>query len=151
MPSSPYLLFSQQPALEPDVFALVQQARTFFKAELSCFARHFGGNGTDSWGRLGVRLQFRDDAQPVSFQLRVRWATAGDQAEAEQAELRGKAAGMATLARRCRVVWELDPAEHSERQLLLLCALLASVWLGPILPPDKSTLFGVRGARERAA
>ena len=38
---------------------------------------------------------------------------------------------------------ELDPA------LLNLCAILASVALGPVLTPDESALFGVRGAMER--
>jgi hypothetical protein len=33
---------------------------------------------------------------------------------------------------------------------LQLSALLASVALGPVLPEDESTLYGVRGAMERA-
>jgi hypothetical protein len=59
---------------------------------------------------------------------------------------------MATLAARCPTVWLIDECEpRSQAALLNLCAILASVALGPVLPDDDSTLFGVRGAMERVA
>jgi hypothetical protein len=57
---------------------------------------------------------------------------------------------MAALARRCASVWQVEPqAPESEAATHNLCAIMASVALGPVLPPDDSTLFGVRGAMER--
>jgi hypothetical protein len=95
----------------------------------------------------------------------VRNRTDADLLEARHAEELSRAAGMAALAERCPTVLEVTelatvgqparaapakPAEGHEKLLLELCALLAFVALGPILPPDGSALFGVRGARARA-
>jgi hypothetical protein len=74
-----------------------------------------------------------------------------DRAAAEVAETRGKAGGMASLAARCAVVWTIThESEISGSAELQLSALLASIALGPVLPEDESTLYGVRGAMERA-
>jgi hypothetical protein len=55
------------------------------------------------------------------------------------------------LAARCPAVWIVTPeAEVQGSAELQLSALLASVALGPVLPDDESTLYGVRGAMERA-
>ena len=57
---------------------------------------------------------------------------------------------MSTLATRCAHLWELEPVSDAPPAATLnLCALLASIALGPVLPPDIATLFGVRGAMER--
>ena len=40
-------------------------------------------------------------------------------------------------------------SEPGELAYLTLSAICASVALGPVLPPDHGTLFGVRGAIER--
>ena len=56
---------------------------------------------------------------------------------------------MAALAGRCQFVWWLSPGAEESPPLLNLCAILASVALGPVLPADESALFGVRGAMER--
>jgi len=67
------------------------------------------------------------------------------------AEERGRAGGMAQLAARCVALWSVTPeGEVSGTAELQLSALLASVALGPVLPADESTLYGVRGAMERA-
>jgi hypothetical protein len=79
-----------------------------------------------------------------------RAATAEDQAAARRAEERGRSAGMSALAERCRFVWVISPlSEAPEAAVLNLCAVLASAALGPVLPPDESALFGVRGGMER--
>jgi hypothetical protein len=47
-------------------------------------------------------------------------------------------------------VWQVEPdLDVDLTATLMLCAIIASVVLGPVLPPDDSTLFGVRGAMER--
>ena len=75
-----------------------------------------------------------------------------DLSNARDAEARGRAGGMGALAERCQSVWEVRDvagAEADPAALLTLCAICASVALGPILPTDHATLFGVRGAIER--
>jgi hypothetical protein len=58
---------------------------------------------------------------------------------------------MAQLAARCVALWVITPTgEVTGSAELQLSALLASVALGPVLPSDVSTLYGVRGAMERA-
>jgi hypothetical protein len=85
------------------------------------------------------------------FSIGVRRVTTDDLGAASRAEARGNAFGMAALAARCSHVWSVSVVEQSPPWLLLeCCALLASVALGPILPPDEDTLMGVRSARERA-
>ncbi|MCA9632591.1 MAG: hypothetical protein KC766_33290 [Myxococcales bacterium] len=70
---------------------------------------------------------------------------------AREAEKRGNAHGMAQLAERCPWVWRVASDGPLESPLTwLLCATLAACGLGPVLPPDQATLFGVRGARIRA-
>jgi glycine/D-amino acid oxidase-like deaminating enzyme len=82
--------------------------------------------------------------------VRSRAATPDDHRAARDAEERGRAGGMGLLAARCQSVWEVTPeGDESEAATLNLCAIAAAVALGPTLPPDASTLFGVRGAMER--
>jgi hypothetical protein len=98
-------------------------------------------------------LHFESGHYPAQgeFLIESRAATDDDRFAAEAAEARGKAGGMALLAARCAAVWTLLPqGEASGSAELQLSALLASVALGPVLPADESTLYGVRGAMERA-
>ena len=86
--------------------------------------------------------------------LRARDVAQDDLSDAREAEARGQAAGMASLAERCARVWEIAPAEDanaSDAACVALAGICASVALGPVLPPDRSTLFGVRGAMQRLA
>jgi len=86
--------------------------------------------------------------------ITVRDVARDDLSDAREAEARGQAAGMASLAERCARVWEISPAENanaSDAACVALAGICASVALGPVLPPDRSTLFGVRGARQRLA
>lgn len=139
-----YLVFSQAQLPWSGEFLLVQKARTFFSAELTFVERHYR-----PLPHLRARLGLRG-APAVELSLSLREAREEDHLAAEQAEARGRAGGMASLARRCARLWEVpDDAEH-RREVMTLCAILAATELGPVMPPDHSTLFGVRGARERA-
>jgi hypothetical protein len=140
----PYLVFSQSTAL--DEHALVRQARAFFSADLAFTRRHHHADGT-----VAFDVTLSGPCAPAAFALDLRPTTPGDLDAADHAEIAGRAGGMALLARRCPVVVTITEAPGTpERALLTLCALLASALLGPVMPPDHSTLFGVRGARERA-
>jgi hypothetical protein len=86
------------------------------------------------------------------YRVTVRPVTEIDLGRAREAALRGRAAGMDDLAARCGFVWLVEPVGAPPEWLTWeCCALLAFVALGPILPPDGSSLLGVRSARERAA
>lgn len=132
-------IFSQQNEALPDGFALVRAARSLLSRELALVERRVSGEvATLAIAFAGAR-----------FEARVRPTTADDFRDADRAELAGRAGGMATLARRCRFVWELAD-DGGSATFHELCATIAAVALGPILPADGATLYGVRGARERA-
>ena len=99
-----------------------------------------------------LRVEVVAGAERGAFVLGARPVTSEDVECARQAEQRGRAAGMGALASRCRTVWTIEGEAGAPEWILLeLCALLAFAGLGPVLPPDGSTLLGVRSARERAA
>lgn len=142
-----YLVFSQANKELPDEAALVNKARTYFRIGLRFTSRRFRGEGDAQRGEFTVELDFPGHPS-ATLTLARRVATEDDWRAAELAEQRGRATGMGTLARRCKVVWEVTADEGPST--LLLCAILAANELGPVMPPDGSTLYGVRGARERA-
>lgn len=161
-----YLIFSQ---VELDVANLIRAAQRLNPSlrphQLALDVGGFKAQPPVS-ARLMLRAEFGEERG--EYQLWQRAPSAEDQAAAERAEQSGKAWGMSQLSARCPWLWELSVAADSpspaaavaaeaptqdplERPLsLLLCALLAGVALGPVMPPARDTLFGVRGARERA-
>jgi hypothetical protein len=139
-----YLVFSQDNGDLPDVERLAGHASRFFGAKLE----NLGAQGST----LRVRLSSLRPSFDAELTLRAREVTRSDLEDAREAEARGRAAGMGALAERCGRVWELDRGgedEPGEIAYLTLAAICASVALGPVLPPDHATLFGVRGAIER--
>lgn len=139
-----YLVFSQSQDGLIDFAQLQHHASRFFAAELDVLE----GNARDE-ARVSFRskLGLFDDA----FTLRTRRVEREDLRAARGAEARGNAQGMGALAERCKFVWEVQvPEGASTRAVYSLCAVLASVALGPILPPDRQTLLGVRSARALA-
>ncbi|MBX3129264.1 MAG: hypothetical protein KF718_21275 [Polyangiaceae bacterium] len=145
-----YRVFSQRSEPRLPFADLLNQARRFFEARLEVEGESGFAPGQ---APLATHATLRIASARLGFDERVRVharpRSAMDLADAQRAEVRGRAAGMATLAARCPTVWEL--AEDGPTEVVLLCTsgLLASVALGPVLPPDGSTLFGVRGAMER--
>jgi hypothetical protein len=144
-------VFSQQPDLVAALPQLLAHARRFFAAELEVLAASPPERLDRGHALVTLRLESARYPGSGTFQVEARAPTAADQSAAEAAEERGKAGGMAGLAARCAALWVLTPAgEVSGSAELQLSALLASVALGPVLPADESTLYGVRGAMERA-
>jgi hypothetical protein len=140
-----YRVFSQETAA-PDTERLVGHASRFFAAKLDLLER--------SPGLLRVRLSSAKPAFDSELTLRVRDVTREDVQDARDAEARGRAAGMSALAEKCTRIWEIEPAHGFEPALaacVSMSGICASIALGPVLPPDHSTLFGVRGALERLA
>jgi hypothetical protein len=138
-----YLVFSQEPGVPPYERLATHGAR-FFSSTLELLEQ--------AEDAIVIRLACSRPALGGEFRMTVRATTNDDLMNARDAEARGRAAGMGALAERCPQVWTIDAATAqipSEAAYLTLAGICASVALGPVLPPDASTLFGVRGAIER--
>jgi hypothetical protein len=137
-------VFAQRDELDLDLPALLNATRRFFDATLDVQARSEAGD------RVEVLLKCDKHGYEGRLEIRSRRVFDTDLADARTAEERGRAAGMAGLAERCHVIWEVESlGNDSELARLNLCGILASVALGPVLPDDLSTLYGVRGSMER--
>ncbi|HEX7452223.1 MAG TPA: hypothetical protein VF294_08060 [Polyangiaceae bacterium] len=137
-------VFAQRDNPALDLPELLNATRRFFDATLDVQSRSETGNH--------VELLLRCEKHGYEGRLSVsgRPVTESDLIDARAAEQRGRAAGMSSLAERCRTIWEVKSlGADSELARLNLCGILASVGLGPVLPDDGSTLFGVRGSMER--
>lgn len=141
-------VFAQRAELRLNLPELLRAAQRYFEATLDVQSQVVGEGEVGDRVQLSLRSQKYD--YEARFSIRARNATLHDLADAREAEQRGQAAGMALLAERCPTIWDLEPVgQDSELARLNLCAILASVALGPVLPDDGATLYGVRGAMER--
>jgi hypothetical protein len=144
-------VFSQQADLVAALPRLLQHARRFFAAEINVLSASPSDRAEPELAELRLLLESARYAGRGTFRLESRVATDDDRFAAEAAEAAGKAGGMALLAARCPVVWLVHPeGDVTGSAELQLSALLASVALGPVLPAGEQTLYGVRGAMERA-
>jgi hypothetical protein len=141
-------VFAQREQLSLDLPELLRATRSYFDATLDVQSRSDSAPG----GRDYVEVLLRSEKHGYEgrFSIHTRWASEHDRVDARDAEQRGQAAGMASLAERCPTIWEVEPVgPDAELARLNLCGILAAVALGPVLPDDGSTLYGVRGAMER--
>jgi len=144
-------VFSQEPDLVAALPKLLAHARRFFAVELEVLSASALERPDLAQAVVSLRLESARYPGRGTFRIESRPTTDADRKAAEGAEARGKAGGMALLAARCRVLWVITAeGDASGSAELQLSALLASVALGPVLPGDESTLYGVRGAMERA-
>jgi hypothetical protein len=147
-----HLVFAQTPSARLDLPKLVRNARTFFALEVDVLEElGFDPAAAAAPETVTVRIRLQSSAHgwDVPIRVRARRRTEADLSRARAAE--GNARGMADLAARCDFVWVVDAEGELELAgVLKFAGLLASVALGPVLPPDDSALFGVRGAVERS-
>jgi hypothetical protein len=147
----PTRVFSQEPDLVAALPRLLQHARRFFVAEVDVLGSSAPDREEPLDAFVGLRWERARYPGHGTFRVTSRPATADDRFAAQAAEARGRAGGMSDLAARCPAVWTItQEGEVSGTAELQLSALLASIALGPVLPEDESTLYGVRGAMERA-
>ena len=141
-------VFAQRSDLTIDLPELLRATRHYFDATLDVQSRvEPQAPGGD---RIEVLLRCEKHDYEGRLTIQSRRTTEHDLADAREAERAGRAAGMSTLADRCPTIWDVESVgEDSELARLNLCGILASVALGPVLPDDCSTLYGVRGAMER--
>jgi hypothetical protein len=144
-------VFSQEPDLVAALPKILGHARRFFAAELDVLSASPPDRADVAQAEVTLRFESRRYPGSGRFRIVSRESDDVDRFDAEAAEARGRAGGMSLLAARCPLVWELSALELATGTAeLQLSALLASVALGPVLPEDGSTLYGVRGAMERA-
>jgi hypothetical protein len=139
-------VFAQRDELTLDLPELLRATRRYFDATLEVQAR--AGNAAGECVQVALRSEKHGYEGVLT--ISTRRVTDDDLLAARLAEQRGRAAGMANLAERCPTIWEVaSVGADSELARLNLCGILAAVALGPVLPDDGSTLYGVRGAMER--
>lgn len=161
VPFEPGAAFS---VLAPDAVSRIDegrwahQARTFLGAELSLAVRKRYPAATlpivDAVDVDVVHVDRLGDEPPT----RVRVVTLPlDRAPSARRHAREGAAaiggaGMDVLVEKGERLWQVGARVvegADERAPLVVAALLASVFLGPIVPPEGGVVFGVKGARER--
>jgi hypothetical protein len=137
-------VFAQRDDPALDLPELLNATRRFFDATIDVQAR------SDTGDRVELLLRCEKHGYEGRLAVSGRHVTESDLSDARAAEQRGRAAGMSSLAERCHTVWEVESIGiDSELARLNLCGILAAVGLGPVLPDDGSTLYGVRGSMER--
>lgn len=148
-PALAWSVLSPEAAEAPDLPRWMNAARAHFRAELSLVAV---GDAATPWA-LGVSPA-REVGRVTT--VRLRTMPVAEAPEVVAAALRGCAAiggaGMDALVARARRVWQVDARVDDGGDgaaPLVLAAVLANVLLGPVVPPEEVTVFGVRGARER--
>jgi hypothetical protein len=139
-------VFSQRSELTLDLPELLRATRRFFEAELEVQSRVQSASGD----LAQVVLRSAKYGYEGVLTIESRKTATEDLVAAREAERCGNAAGMSNLAERCPTIWDVNSVGvDSELARLNLCGILASVALGPVLPDDGATLYGVRGAMER--
>jgi hypothetical protein len=140
-------VFAQRAALTLDLPELLRATQRYFDATLEVQSRT---QSPESGDLVQVLLRAEKHGYEGVLTIYSRKATTEDLIAAREAEHRGRAAGMSNLAERCPTIWEVSSVGvDSELARLNLCGILAAVALGPVLPDDGATLYGVRGAMER--
>jgi hypothetical protein len=144
-------VFSQQGDLVASLPKILAHARRFFAAEIEVLSASPVARPDPSVAEVRLRLSSARYPGSGTFRIESRTRTDDDRFAAEAAEARGNATNMSLLAAQCPALWSITPeTDVIGSAELQLSALLASVALGPVLPADESTLYGVRGAMERA-
>jgi hypothetical protein len=141
-----WTLLSPDASARVDAARWAHQARTFFQQALSVAQDKRYPAGT-------FPLADALDVEALGARVRVVTLPADRCPEALRAGALGAqaigGAGFDALVPRTRRVWQI--VGTSEPAPLLVAAVLASLFLAPVVPPGGGTIFGVKGARERLA
>lgn len=141
---SSFLVFSQKASAS---FALDEwrtQARSFFSSEIGFSVDKKGGRGGRAIDAAHVVLSC-----PSGNGARLVVASPLEQDHITLADAADTGGGLSDLARRCKSVLHVEAMGDTDGVALTLAALVASIFLGPILSVDRSELFGVRTARTK--
>jgi hypothetical protein len=138
----------------PEALALVDSARFRHQAATFLDAR---GEVIGVGGTLpDIAALALDVGPPVGAMTRIEVRTFPSSeapelmAAAERGVVAIGGAGFDALIARTRRIWQVPShVDGDARVPLVVAGLLASVLLGPIVPPDEETIYGVKGARLR--
>jgi hypothetical protein len=156
-PAAAYSLLSPEPGSRLDGARWAHQARTFFSSTLTLVSeKRYPGGASPLADTFVVDLAPLREGAFVPTRLTGRTLPFDRAPEVREASKQGIAAigdaGFDVLLRRAQRLFQVStevPPEGDPRTPLLLAAILASVLLAPIVPPDARAAFGVKGARER--
>lgn len=154
---SAYSLLSPEGSSQIDGARWAHQARTFFATELRLVPDKRYPTGTSPLAdAFEVELAPLREGAFVASRVTGLTVPFDRAPEVRDASRKGIAAigdaGFDVLLRRAQRLFQVSttlPSGADPRAPLLLAAILASVLLAPIVPPDAHAVFGVKGARER--
>jgi hypothetical protein len=146
-----YMIFAQRPDARVEIEAWSAHAERFFATRLGLTAEKRYAPGevprTDAARFViapeGEAPGIREASGRPCIEDDLTLAAATD----ERAGPGGT--GLALLARRCQTVWLVERALDPDPLALRLAAILASIFLGPILDTRVPELFGVKTARAK--
>jgi len=154
---SAYTLFSPDPTARIDIALLANKARTFFATALEINpVKAYPDGQTPESDVVHVDIHPLGKRDALSTRvLVITWPLERDPQFREVGEAGARAiggAGMDVLVARAKRIWQVskDVMHGNDRHApLRVAAILASVLLAPIVPPEGNTMYGVKGARER--
>lgn len=154
--ASAWTLLSPEPDARVDAARWAHQADRFFRARLAVSPEKRYPAGTlPIADRVLVEIAARgaDPSRALVVTVPVERAPEAIAAAKAGAQAIG-GAGFDALVPRTRRVWQIEATLDTPgdaRAPLAIAAVLASLFLAPIVPPGGGTIFGVKGARERLA
>ncbi len=146
-PGPSYLVFAQQPDARIDLAAWQRHAAQFFATEVALTRPKRYGAPPPTTDAAHVVLTPRGEA-PILRSIFLRPRSDDDLHAAERAEGGG---GLALVAKRCPMVVLVaveGGAGDPDAGSMGVAALLASVLLGPLMPPDRKRIVGPKTARQ---
>jgi len=142
-----YLVFAQLPDARLDLPVWQRHAAQFFAAEVALTRPKRYGASPPQTDAAHLVLTPRGGA-PILRSIFLRPRSEDDLRAAEQAEGGG---GLALVAKRCPMVVLVHAdggTDAPDAGSLHVAALLASVLLGPLMPPDRKSILGPKSARQ---
>jgi hypothetical protein len=154
LPAHAWTLLSPEPDARVDAPRWAHQADTFFRARLAVVQpKRYPAGTLPLADAVEIDLAPRGDAAPTRvLVVTVPADRAPDAIAAGVAAAQAiGGAGFDALVPRTRRVWQVRAHVDAgdARAPLVAAAVLASLFLAPIVPPGGGAIFGVKGARER--
>jgi hypothetical protein len=143
-----FLCFAQIPTDRSafDVASWDTCSTRWFKARLGIYIPQNASitSARPNTARIVIKLQNETSA--------ARWCTAELATEetlalAERAETLGGLSGLAALAKRCATVFTLEAADEKDPYAITLAATLATLYSGPVVPPNDTCIVGTKTLR----